>query len=103
LHQKTGHLEQEKLEIWVVDNNSDDGSRDQIAQTFPHINLVLNDEDPGFSGGTNCGVEAAMKALEAPVLFLNNDGFISEDDAIQLLLTIRERKNIGLVAPPFVQ
>jgi GT2 family glycosyltransferase len=43
----------------VVDNASDDGSRDRIAARFPDVELIRLDHNAGFAGANNVGVRAA--------------------------------------------
>jgi GT2 family glycosyltransferase len=43
----------------VVDNASDDGSPDRIAERFPEVELLRHDRNSGFAGGNNAGVRAA--------------------------------------------
>lgn len=57
-------------EVIIVDNASTDGSADFIAVTFPHVKLIRNPVNTGFTGGNNVGVAAARGHL---VLLLNND------------------------------
>ena len=85
--------------IWVVDNASEDDNPYEIKTRFPDINLIRNAQNEGFSGGTNRGVEAALKSSDAPILLLNNDAFIAETDLIKLWKTLAENPNIGIVGP----
>ncbi len=60
----------DRLEIIVVDNGSGDGSAERIAKEFPAARLVALEENLGFAGGCNRGVDAARGEY---VAFLNND------------------------------
>ncbi len=60
----------DQLEVIVVDNASGDGSVERIPQEFPAARLVALDENVGFAGGCNHGVDAARGEY---VAFLNND------------------------------
>jgi len=57
-------------EVIIVDNASIDGSADVIEARFPHVRLIKNPVNTGFTGGNNVGVAAARGHL---VLLLNND------------------------------
>lgn len=60
-------------EIVVIDNNSQDGSPEYLAQlkkSWPQMRLYLNKENLGFAGGCNQGVALAKNEL---VCLLNND------------------------------
>ena len=64
--------------IWVVDNASEDGSADLIAETCPEVNLIRNPVNQGYTGGNNRGLEKALASSNAPVMLLNNDAKIAE-------------------------
>jgi len=70
--------------IWVVDNNSHDDSVDQIRQRCPFVRLICNKINLGFAGGSNRGIEAALAEGNAPILLLNNDARIGEENVIRL-------------------
>lgn len=82
-------LEEKKIEIIVVDNNSIDDSVSAIAgiplKNFS-IKLILNKENVGFAKGCNIGAKAAKGKY---VLFLNSDtqvldgGFLSMADFLE--------------------
>ncbi len=86
-------------QIWVVDNASENDNPSEIKTRFPDINLIRNPQNEGFSGGTNRGIEAALKSSDAPILLLNNDAFITETDLIKLWKTLAETPDIGIVGP----
>lgn len=88
-----------KTQIWVVDNASENDDPSEIETHFPEINLIRNPKNDGFSGGTNRGIEAALKLSDAPILLLNNDAFIAETELIKLWQTLAENPNIGIVGP----
>ncbi len=58
------------LDIIVVDNGSDDGSRDYIKDNFPAVHIIKNPENLGFAEACNIG---AMHASGDYIVFLNND------------------------------
>ncbi|HKY25920.1 MAG TPA: glycosyltransferase family 2 protein [Gaiella sp.] len=62
-----------ELSIVAVDNNSHDGSPEAVAAAFPRAHVVRLDENRGFAGGVNVGIEAAIDAGAAYVFLLNND------------------------------
>ena len=58
------------FETLVVDNHSEDGSVEFIRANYPEVRLIVHEENLGFTGGVNAGIEAS----ESPfVLLLNND------------------------------
>jgi GT2 family glycosyltransferase len=63
-------------EIFVVDNNSVDGSCAMIRDKFPDINLIENIENLGFSKANNQAIRIASGRY---ILLLNPDTVIEED------------------------
>jgi hypothetical protein len=58
------------VEIIVVDNASTDGSMEIVRDKFPKVNLVVNDENKGFSYAVNQGIKLSRTPY---VILLNND------------------------------
>lgn len=69
----TGSLQ---VEVFVVDNNSVDGSAAMVQEKFPAVNLIRNDRNLGFSVANN---QAIKKSTGRYVLLLNPDTVIEED------------------------
>ncbi|MDQ2864106.1 MAG: glycosyltransferase family 2 protein, partial [Bacteroidota bacterium] len=63
-------------EIFVVDNNSKDGSRDFIVNKFPGVKFISNRENEGFAKANN---KALRLASGKYILFLNPDTIVAED------------------------
>ncbi len=72
--------------VVVVDNGSSDGSADAVAAEYPAVQLVRLQENRGFAGGMNEGVETAFAAGADSVLLLNNDMEV-EPDCVQPLVS----------------
>jgi len=63
-------------DVWVVDNNSVDGSCAMVKEKFPQVKLIENKDNPGFSIANN----QAMRKSEAEYfLLLNPDTIVQED------------------------
>jgi GT2 family glycosyltransferase len=65
-----------ETEIFVVDNNSVDGSAQLIREKFPELNFIANKENVGFSRANN---QAIKKAKGKYILLLNPDTVVEED------------------------
>ncbi len=63
-------------EIFVVDNNSVDGSCAMMREKFPDVHLIENNENLGFSKANN---QAIRLAAGRYILLLNPDTVIEED------------------------
>lgn len=85
--------------IFVVDNASQDDSLERIIRECPGVRLICNQENLGFTGGTNQGIKEALAANPAPILLLNNDAYIGEDSVIQLLESLAGDSKIGIIGP----
>lgn len=62
-------------EVWVVDNNSVDGSIALVEEKFPEVKLIANKENIGFSRANN---QAMLQAKGEYLLLLNPDTVIEE-------------------------
>ncbi|MES2762973.1 MAG: glycosyltransferase [Bacteroidota bacterium] len=69
-------------EVFVVDNNSVDGSVTLIKEKFPQINLIVNKTNTGFSVANN---QALKLAKGEYVLLLNPDTVVQEDTFAKVL------------------
>jgi GT2 family glycosyltransferase len=59
--------------VVVADNGSSDGSVAAIREEHPHVELVENGANLGFSGGNNAGIRRALERGADWVVLLNND------------------------------
>ncbi len=69
-----------KVEIFMVDNNSVDGSCAMVEEKFPEAKLIRNKQNLGFSAASN---QAIRKAAGRYVLLLNPDTLIEEDTFVK--------------------
>lgn len=65
-----------RYEIFVVDNNSVDGSCAMVKESFPQVLLIENKHNIGFSKANN---QAIKKAKGKYILLLNPDTMVQED------------------------
>ena len=64
-------------QVVVVDNGSTDGSAGAFRSHFgPGLALIQNQQNLGFAGGMNAGIQHALEQGAASVLILNNDTVI---------------------------
>ncbi|MDF1571830.1 MAG: glycosyltransferase [Bacteroidales bacterium] len=76
LHSVKKAMEGLETEVFVVDNNSVDGSCSHIRERFPWVKLIENRENVGFSKANNQAIRAASGKY---VLLLNPDTVVEED------------------------
>ena len=62
-------------EIFVVDNNSNDGSVQMVQEKFPEVKLIVNKDNKGFSSANN---QAIKEAKGKYILLLNPDTVVEE-------------------------
>jgi len=73
-------------QIWVVDNNSTDGSAELLSDLFPHVKVIRNTHNPGFGAANNQGIVAA--AVDDPrYYFLLNPDTLVRPSAIATLVS----------------
>lgn len=63
-------------EIIIVDNNSTDGSKEHLADKFPGLKFIFNNDNVGFAKACNQGFRISSGRY---VLFLNPDTILSEN------------------------
>lgn len=82
-------------ELIVVDDCSRDGSRELVIREFPGIKLICNDQNVGFSGTCNRGMDSARYPL---VLCINTDVLV-ESGFIEPLLEHFSDNTLFAVTP----
>lgn len=75
-------METVPCELFVVDNNSIDGSVDMVRAKFPQVHLIANKENLGFSKANN---QAMRLANGEYVLLLNPDTVVEEDTFVKVV------------------
>jgi GT2 family glycosyltransferase len=63
-------------EVFVVDNDSSDGSVQMVASRFPSVHLIANKDNVGFSKANN---QAIVQSKGEYILLLNPDTVVEED------------------------
>lgn len=79
-------------EVFVVDNNSVDGSVALIKEKFPQINLIENKENTGFSVANN---QAIRQAGGQYILLLNPDTVVQEDTFLKVVNFMDQHPEAG--------
>ncbi len=79
-------------EVFVVDNNSIDGSVAMVKDKFPHVHLIDNKDNVGFSKANN----QAMKIAKGEyVLLLNPDTVVEESTFEKVVKFMDEHPDAG--------
>ncbi|MFK7935015.1 MAG: glycosyltransferase family 2 protein [Saprospiraceae bacterium] len=88
-----------RLEIIVVDNASREDPTDWLMNRYPEIQVIRSEENLGFAGGNNLGVEASTGDF---FFFINNDAEVTKGALETLLALFAERPKLGIVSPLLV-
>ncbi|MBI5434493.1 MAG: glycosyltransferase family 2 protein [Planctomycetes bacterium] len=83
-------------EVVVVDNASSDGSAAAVRREFPHVALLENRENQGYTRACNQGLAASRAPL---VLLLNADARLERDTLAELVRFLDREREYGAVAP----
>ena len=71
------------FEIYVVDNNSTDGSQEAVKKEFPDVMLIENEINTGFAYANN----QALRIMQGRFAVLLNSDAVLKEQAIKKLLT----------------
>lgn len=83
-----------EVEIFVVDNNSTDGSLEYLRPKFPEVEFIANSDNPGFAKANN---QAIARCKGEYVLLLNPDTVIGEESLRSLCYQMDEDPTIGSI------
>ncbi|MCB0777954.1 MAG: glycosyltransferase, partial [Flavobacteriales bacterium] len=79
-------------EVYVVDNQSTDGSVQLVRQEFPEVKLIANSVNVGFSRANN---QAILESTGEYVLLLNPDTVVGEDVFRKVLTYLDAHDRVG--------
>ncbi|MFO8088021.1 MAG: glycosyltransferase [Bacteroidales bacterium] len=80
------------MEVFVVDNNSVDGSTDMLRQQFPQVHLIANKTNAGFSKANNQAIKVSSGRY---VLLLNPDTVVEKDTFEKIIHYMDEHPKAG--------
>ncbi len=81
-----------KVEILIVDNASADGSIEMVRSQFPHVHLIANGENRGFTAANNQGLSRARGRY---LLLLNPDTEVVGDALATMIRYVEANAEIG--------
>lgn len=81
-----------EAEVFVVDNNSTDGSVAYLKPNFPEVTFIENSDNPGFAKANNQAIRLARGKY---ILLLNPDTVIGEDSIRSLCYFLEEKPKAG--------
>jgi GT2 family glycosyltransferase len=87
------------IETVVVDNGSSDDSSIRLQREFPELRVLSSKENLGFGGGSNLGIEDALRRNADYVLLLNNDTVVDPNFLLYLVEIGEADSRIGILGP----
>lgn len=82
-------------EVYVVDNDSDDGTVEMVRQRFPAARLIASEENLGFAKANNLALKEARGEL---LLLLNPDTLVQEDTFATMQRFFEENEDVGMAS-----
>jgi GT2 family glycosyltransferase len=83
-----------RFETIVVDNDSGDGTVQELSGSFPEVRFLAMDRNLGFSIGCNRGASLATGEW---ILFLNPDTVVFPETLRDIVAFARAREDLGIV------
>ena len=80
------------IEVFVVDNNSLDGSQEMLRQEFPEIKCIFNTYNCGFSAANNQAIKLSKGNF---ILLLNPDTIVEPGTFASCLKFMKEHPEAG--------
>ena len=80
----------------IVDNNSDDGSIEEVLKLYPRTTVIKNKENLGFAKAANQGFNIAKSDF---ILYINTDTEIKKDSISKLYNKIVSDNKIAVIGP----
>lgn len=84
------------IEIIITDNGSTDGTQAMLADEFPHVRLIQNAQDEGFTRPTN---QAMRQASGRHLLLLNPDTIVHPGAIERLVQFLEDHPKAGICGP----
>ena len=85
--------------IIVLDNHSTDGSVQAINEIYPHVQVIELQDNLGYAGNNNVGIEAALQQGADWVFVLNEDTIVDRDCISKLVQEGEKDQRIGILGP----
>jgi GT2 family glycosyltransferase len=89
-------LNRSDWEIIVVDNNSEDGSHEEVETKFPHVKLIKNKENLGFAKANNIGIRASSGRY---ICLINSDVIVLDGCIEKLIEFMDKNPSVGMSGP----
>jgi len=85
--------------IILLDNSSTDGSVEAVETRFPGVQIIRLQQNLGYAGNNNVGIDEAMRQGAEWIFVLNEDTVLAPDCVAQLVSVGEGDPTIGIVGP----
>ena len=100
LHSLQKYTKEINYEITIVDDASNDDTKELLLEKYPQITVLVNETNSGYVKSVNRGMKAARGNY---ILLLNNDIELIENGWLnKLVQVIKDDDTVGVVAPKFL-
>jgi N-acetylglucosaminyl-diphospho-decaprenol L-rhamnosyltransferase len=82
----------EEFEVWVVDNDSHDGSPEILKENYPQVHLIENKNNVGFAEANNQAIQYCQGKY---ILLLNPDTVVHANALESLVKFLDENEDAG--------
>jgi len=86
-------------ETLVLDNHSTDGSVEAIQAAFPQVDIIHLEENKGYAGNNNVGIQIAVERGAAWIFVLNEDTVLAPDCLSKMVEVGEHDPEIGVIGP----
>jgi GT2 family glycosyltransferase len=93
IYQYTSNI---SFEIFVVDNDSGDGSVEMVRQEFPNVTVIANSQNIGFAAGNNQAIKQTKGDF---ILLLNPDTELIDNSLAKMVEIMKANRQIGVLGP----
>ncbi len=90
------------VKIIVIDNNSIEKDRARLKKEIPSQYLIINEENIGYAGGNNVGIDIALKDNADYVWLLNPDIRVNKFTLSILVETLQNDSSLAAVGPRII-
>lgn len=89
----------EPLDVIIIDNGSNDGTREFIKSNYSNYNLIETEANLGFGGANNIGLKFAIDHDYDFVYLLNQDAWIFPETIERIIKVYEKDKSYGILSP----
>lgn len=86
------------FEVVVIDNGSSDGTKEYVEKTFPEARVIRLEDNRGYSGGFNFGLDYAFVQQNADHVVITNNDVKVDSKLVSALVAVAEKdEKVGFV------